>query len=206
VVPTLHEVERHVAPPEERAGVLFLGGFEHIPNVDAAICLATEVMPAVWRELGDVELTIVGSLPPAEVQALASPLVDVAGWVEDLEPLLKRSRLMIAPLRFGAGVKGKITQCLAAGLPVVTSPVGAEGLDVRDGESILIGDDPSELAAQVVRAYRDDELWRRLSAAGQAVVAAACSPAAIEAQMRQLLGALATGDESPPREASTSAL
>jgi GT2 family glycosyltransferase/SAM-dependent methyltransferase/glycosyltransferase involved in cell wall biosynthesis len=204
VVPTLHEVEPHVAPPQERAGVIFLGGFEHIPNVDAAIRLVTEVMPEVWRELGDVELTIVGSLPPPEVLALASSRVEVAGWVEDLDPLLARARLMVAPLRFGAGVKGKITQCLAVGLPVVTTSVGVEGLDVRDGESILIGDDPLALAAQIVRGYRDDELWLRLSEAGQSVVSAACSPAAIEAQMHELLGLVATADEALEASTSTS--
>jgi glycosyltransferase involved in cell wall biosynthesis len=108
--------------------------------------------------------------------------------VEDLQPLLERSRLMVAPLRFGAGLKGKVTQCLAEGLPVITTTIGAEGLEVQDGESILIADDASEIAARVVRAYRDDELWRRISRAGQSIVAAACSPQAIEGQMRLLLG------------------
>jgi GT2 family glycosyltransferase/2-polyprenyl-3-methyl-5-hydroxy-6-metoxy-1,4-benzoquinol methylase len=204
VVPTLHEVEPHVAPPQERDGIIFVGGFEHIPNVDAAISLATEVMPEVWRELGDVGLTIVGSLPPPEVLALASPRVEVAGWVEDLDPLLARSRLMVAPLRFGAGVKGKITQCLAAGLPVVTTSVGVEGLDVIDGESILIGDAPSTIAARIVSAYRDDDLWRRLSVAGQSVVSAGCSPAAIDSQMRELLGIVATAGKALEASASTS--
>jgi GT2 family glycosyltransferase/SAM-dependent methyltransferase/glycosyltransferase involved in cell wall biosynthesis len=205
VVPTLHEVAAYVAPPSERAGVLFVGGFEHIPNVDAAIRLVDEVMPRVWAELGDVEVTIVGSQPPPDVLALATPLVDVAGWVEDLEPLLMRSRLMVAPLRFGAGVKGKITQCLAAGLPVVTTSLGAEGLDVEDGESILIADEPAEIAERIIRGYRDVELWERISASGQAVIAANCSPEAIESQMRQLLGEVATAEQALALETSPSA-
>jgi glycosyltransferase involved in cell wall biosynthesis len=188
VVPTLHDVEPEVAPPEEREGIVFVGGFEHLPNVDAAVRLVRDVMPHVWRELGDVEVTIVGSLAPPEVQELSSPGVDVAGWVEDLDSLLKRSRLMVAPLHFGAGVKGKITQCLAIGLPVVTTTIGAEGLAVKDGESILIADLSEEIAARVVEVYRDSALWERISAAGQAVAAAACSPAAIETQMRRLVG------------------
>jgi glycosyltransferase involved in cell wall biosynthesis len=188
VVPTLHDVEPEVAPPEEREGIVFVGGFEHLPNVDAAVRLVRDVMPYVWRELGDVEVTIVGSLAPPEVQELSSPRVDVAGWVEDLDSLLKRSRLMVAPLHFGAGVKGKITQCLAIGLPVVTTTIGAEGLAVKDGESILIADLSEEIAARVVEVYRDSALWERISAAGQAVAAAACSPAAIETQMRRLVG------------------
>jgi GT2 family glycosyltransferase/SAM-dependent methyltransferase/glycosyltransferase involved in cell wall biosynthesis len=196
VVPTVHEVEPHVTPPENRSGILFVGGFEHVPNVDAAIRLVRDVMPAVWSELRDVRVTIVGSDPPPEVQELASALVDVTGWVEDLQPLLERSRLMVAPLRFGAGLKGKVTQCLAEGLPVITTTIGAEGLEVRDGESILIADDASEIAARVVRAYRDDELWRRISRAGQSIVAAACSPQAIKGQMRLLLGETAVVAEA----------
>jgi GT2 family glycosyltransferase/SAM-dependent methyltransferase len=192
VVPTVHDVEPYVAPPEGRSGILFVGGFEHVPNVDAALRLVREVMPRVWDELRDVHVTIVGTNPPPEVQDLASPLVSVVGWVEDLQPLLEQSRVMVAPLRFGAGMKGKVTQCLAAGLPVVTSTVGAEGLDVRDGESMLIADEPDELADRVVRSCRDDELWRRVSLAGQSVVAATCSPQAIEGEMRLLLGERAT--------------
>lgn len=197
VVPTLHEIEPHVASPEEREGILFVGGFEHLPNVDAAICLVRDVMPQVWSELGDIQVTIVGSQPPPEVRALASSRVDVAGWVEDLDPLLRRSRLMVAPLRFGAGVKGKVTQCLAIGLPVVTTTLGAEGLHVKDGESALIADQPAELAARVIRGYRDVALWERLSAAGQAVIAASCSPAAIEEQIRWLLGRAAEPEPAP---------
>jgi GT2 family glycosyltransferase/glycosyltransferase involved in cell wall biosynthesis len=196
VVPTVHDVEPYVSPPENRSGILFVGGFEHLPNADAALRLVREVMPAVWRELRDVRVTIVGSGPPPEVQELASPLVDVTGWVEDLQPLLEHSRLMVAPLRFGAGMKGKVTQCLAAGLPVVTSTVGAEGLDVKDGESILIADEIGEIADRIIRAYRDDELWRRISIAGQSVVATGCSPQAIEVQMRLLLGEAATAEET----------
>ena len=187
VVPTVHDVEPHVSPPADRSGVLFLGSFEHVPNVDAAVRLVKEVMPAVWRELGDVPVTVVGSSPPSEVQALISARVDVTGWVKDLQPLLERSRLMAAPLRFGAGLKGKITQCLAVGLPVVTTAVGAEGLDARDGETMLIADDPGAIAERIIGVYRDDDLWNRLSVAGQAVVSNACSPELVAAQMRLLL-------------------
>ena len=88
-----------------------------------------------------------------------------------------QSRVMVAPLRFGAGMKGKVTQCLAAGLPVVTSTVGAEGLEVRDGESMLIADEPDELADRVVPLVRDDELWRIGLSQGQAWITATCSRA-----------------------------
>ncbi len=187
VVPNIHEVEQYVMPPEERSGILFVGGFEHLPNVDAAVRLVREVMPAIWRKVGDVQVTIVGPHAPPEVQGLASPLVDVAGWVENLQPLLEGSRLMVAPLRYGAGMKGKITQALAAGLPVVTTSIGAEGLKGHDEECLLVADDPQGLAAHAIRAWRDEELWRRLSRAGQELIAERCSTEVVSERLSQLL-------------------
>jgi glycosyltransferase involved in cell wall biosynthesis len=187
VVPNLHEVQASVPSPEGRSGILFVGSFEHPPNIDAAVRLIREVMPTVWRELGEVRVTIVGSSAPREVQALASPVVDIAGWVEDLQPLLDGSRLMLAPLSYGAGMKGKITQALAAGLPVITTPIGAEGLESQDDECLLIGKDPQELAAHTIEAYRDDGLWLRLSRAGQELILERCSTELVSEHLGQLL-------------------
>jgi glycosyltransferase involved in cell wall biosynthesis len=103
------------------------------------LSLVNEVMPRVWRELGDVSVTIIGRSAPEEIRALASRQVQIAGWVHEIEPLLDGARAMMAPLTYGAGLKGKVTQALAGGLPVVTTPVGAEGLDAQDGEQMLIG-------------------------------------------------------------------
>jgi O-antigen biosynthesis protein len=186
VVPTIHEVVPHVLPPEDRSGILFVGGFRHPPNVGAAVRLVKDVMPTVWHELRDIRVTIVGAEPPPAVTALASPLVDVAGWIEDLQPLLEQSRVLVAPLDYGAGLKGKVTQCLAAGLPVVTTEIGAEGIDGLD-RCVLIGGDPAELAAHVVRIYGDDALWRELSRAGQALIAEHCSPEMVSQRLGALL-------------------
>jgi GT2 family glycosyltransferase/SAM-dependent methyltransferase/glycosyltransferase involved in cell wall biosynthesis len=195
VIPTVHRVEPYVVPPAERSGVLFIGSFEHPPNIGAAIRLVKDVMPAVWRELGDVAVTIVGSKPPAEVRGLATPLVDVVGWVEDLSPLLDQARLMVVPLGYGAGLKGKITQALAVGLPVVTTPVGAEGFGGAEA-CMLVAEESQELAEQVIRAYRDDALWRRLSAAGQGLVAEQGSPEVVSKRLSELLDSLARSPES----------
>jgi GT2 family glycosyltransferase/SAM-dependent methyltransferase/glycosyltransferase involved in cell wall biosynthesis len=186
LVPTVHEIDPFVLPPEGRAGILFLGSFKHPPNIDAVLRLVKDVMPEVWSDLPDVRLTIVGSNPPAEVRALASPRVDVAGWIEDLRPLLDRSRMLVAPLRYGAGLNGKITQCLASGLPVVTTPIGAEGIDELD-RSTLVAEDVTELAAHVVRLYDDDVLWCELSHAGQDLVDRHCAPTVISERFTQLL-------------------
>ncbi|HEY7829696.1 MAG TPA: glycosyltransferase [Solirubrobacteraceae bacterium] len=199
VVPTVHDVEPFVPPPEDRSGILFVGGFQHPPNIDAAISLVKEVMPEVWRQLGDVRVTIVGSHPPPEVQTLASSRVDVTGWVEDLQPLLDGARLMLAPLRYGAGMKGKITQALSVGLPVVTTPIGAEGLDGHEEECMLIADDPHQLAAETIRVCRDDELWRSLSRTGQELILAHCSTQVISERLGKLLeGATVAGEPARP--------
>ncbi|MGI8864566.1 MAG: glycosyltransferase [Solirubrobacteraceae bacterium] len=187
VLPNVNAVRTHVPTVSERRGVLFVGGFEHIPNVDGALMLVNEVMPLVWQRIGDVPVIIAGADPPLEVQALASPLVAVAGWVADLESLIDSARAMVAPLRYGAGLKGKVTQALAAGLPVVTTPIGAEGLDARDGEQMLIGITAEELAERVVRVLEDGEMWEGLSHRGQQCAAERCSPAVAREVLGQLL-------------------
>jgi GT2 family glycosyltransferase len=182
-----HELAVGPRPASRRLGVLFVGSFEHPPNVDGTMALVHDVMPLVWNKLGDVPVMIVGANPPPEIEALGSPLVDVKGWVPDLDPVLEGARALVAPLTYGAGLKGKVTQALAAGLPVVTTPVGAEGLGAVDGENLLIGDTVKELADRVVRVLSDDELWGRLSRAGQQLIAQRCSPDVMAEQVRVLL-------------------
>jgi GT2 family glycosyltransferase/SAM-dependent methyltransferase len=189
VLPNVNEIWTRVPAARDRRGLLFVGGFEHPPNVDAALALIRDVMPLVWQELGEVAtVAIAGADPPPEVRELESPLVNVLGWVNDLDPLLASSRALVAPLRFGAGLKGKVTQALAAGLPVITTPIGAEGLDAVDGEHMLIGDSSAELAKDVVRILTDSELWQRLSQAGQQLASERCSPELMTERIGELIG------------------
>ncbi len=141
---------------EGREGVLFIGGFEHTPNIGcrrpAGPRRDADRVAAVGRRAGDDRRRIGASGDPA----LASGQVEIAGWVPDVDPLFDRARAMVAPLTYGAGLKGKVTQSLAAGLPVVTTPIGAEGLDATDGEQMLIANDDEALAERVIRALSDD--------------------------------------------------
>jgi O-antigen biosynthesis protein len=107
--------------------------------------------------------------------------------VPDLQPLLDRSRALVAPLRYGAGMKGKVTQSLAAGLPVVTTPIGAQGLGAVDGRDMLIAEDPAAFADAIVRLYRDPDLWARLSSGGRSVVERVCSTATMRERVAELL-------------------
>ena len=158
---------REISPVAEAADgrntVLFVGSFDHPPNQDAAQWLATEIMPRVRREIPDALLQIVGSHPKPHILELAGPGVEVYGDVPDLAPYFRRARVLAAPLRFGAGVKGKIVESIAHGVPVVTTTIGVEGIPVRPDRDVLVGDSCDELASRVVRLLRDDALWREMS-------------------------------------------
>ncbi len=153
-----------------RDTVLFVGGYAHPPNLDAALWLAREIMPLVWQEAPEVHLVLAGSKPPPELLALADGRIEVPGWVSDLGPFYARAHLSICPVRYGAGVKGKIIESLQAGVPVVTTAVGNEGLGLRDGIEALVGDTPEALAAGALALLRDPVLCARLVEAGAAVL------------------------------------
>ncbi len=154
----------------DRETLIFVGGFDHTPNVDAAVWLVREIMPLVWRERPGVRLLIVGNVPPDEVRALASERVTVTGFVPALEPYYARSRIAVSPLRYGAGVKGKIVGSLRAAVPVVTTSVGNEGIRLRHGVEALIADDAAGIARAVLDLCADEALCRSLAIAGMAVL------------------------------------
>jgi GT2 family glycosyltransferase/glycosyltransferase involved in cell wall biosynthesis len=157
----------HFAPLRD---VVFVGGFAHVPNVDAAQLIATEIMPIVWRSCPDAHLILVGHAPPASVQALAGPLVTVTGSVPMVEPYLDRARVFLAALRFGAGVKGKTVQAMQRGVPVVTTSVGAEGIGIDPDRDAIVADGVEALAQSVVLLLRDPDRCAALSNAGANVV------------------------------------
>jgi len=151
---------------QERRDIVFVGGYQHLPNVDAIKYFVNDVMPILRRRLPDVCLHVVGSNPPAEVLSLGSDDIKVAGFIEDLPPLLDRMRVNIAPLRYGAGIKGKVGYALTVGLPTVATSLAAEGMSLTDGENILIANDTEAFANAIIRLYRDEPLWNHLSKAG----------------------------------------
>ena len=147
-----------------------------------------EVLPFVRRELPGVVTTIVGSNMPNDVKQLAQDGLDVVGYVEDTTALLESARVSIAPLRYGAGVKGKINEAMNFGIPVVATTCGVEGMKLQHEEGALVADDPQAFAAAIVRLFRDPMLWQKLSLAGIANVAAHFSPAAALPTLRAVFG------------------
>ena len=140
VVPNIHGEEHSGRPFEERKGVIFVGSFPHHPNRDAAHWLVEEIMPLVRLEDPDIPTYIVGSSPTDDIRALESDSVRILGWVPDLANLYEHSRLSVAPLRYGAGVKGKVGESMAHGLPVVTTRLGAEGMGLQHEHDVLVAE------------------------------------------------------------------
>jgi glycosyltransferase involved in cell wall biosynthesis/SAM-dependent methyltransferase len=149
-----------------RHEIVFVGGYEHHPNVDAVQYFVNEIMPKLRKQLPGVHFNIVGSKVPPEVFALACDDVIIIGFVEDLNPFLDKMRVSVAPLRYGAGIKGKVGSALAVGLPVVASPLAAEGMPLTAGENILIANDAQQFADAITNLYTDEKLWNTISQNG----------------------------------------
>lgn len=176
VIPNIHDPLDIIPTLEGRSCLMFIGGFNHPPNVDAMLFFTKDVFPIIRRELGDVQLLIVGSFPPDEVMALASESITVTGYVPDTAPYFRKSRVFVSPLRYGAGMKGKIGEAMCHGVPVVTTYMGAEGMGLVDGETALIQDDPEAFAREAIRLYKNDLLWIRLATNGKRFINEHYSP------------------------------
>ena len=145
---------------------LFIGGFQHRPNTDAVIFFLQEIYPLVSERLQDAKFYIIGDKVPPEIAALATERIIVAGLQRDVRSFFNSVRLSVAPLRFGAGIKGKINQSMAFGVPVVATSLAVEGMGLIDHEDVLVADDPEDFARTLVELYESEELWNRLSENG----------------------------------------
>ncbi|MDQ3761487.1 MAG: glycosyltransferase [Actinomycetota bacterium] len=187
VLSNVHQPAVEVPGPQGRAGLLFVGSFDHLPNRDAVRWMARDVLPLVHRRYPDTVLHVVGSNPSPDVLELVTETVRVHGWVADLMPLHQRCRLSVAPLRFGAGVKGKVGESMAAGLPTVCTPVAVEGMALVDGQHVLVAADATEFADRVMALLDDDALWCRLSQEGTTAIAERFGPDVARAALQDLL-------------------
>ncbi len=165
VIPNIHEeiyLSEKVAF-DQRSGLVFIGSYNHPPNIDAVKWLCLEIMPLVWASRPDITVNLLGSNLKDEVKELASDQVVVTGYVPEVELYFQKSRVFVAPLRFGAGMKGKIGQSLSLGLPTITTRIGAEGMGLIDHQDVLIADTAEEFAQAVIELYDHRELWQKLA-------------------------------------------
>ena len=166
IVSTIVDVPGSKTPFALRQDWLFIGGFQHTPNIDAVLFFVKDIYPLVSEYLRDAKFYIIGDKAPPEVVALANEKVIVTGLQRDVRPFFDSVRLSIAPLRFGAGVKGKINQSMAFGVPVVATSLAIEGMELQDREDILVADEPENFARALVELYESEQLWNRISENG----------------------------------------
>ena len=187
VVSNAHDPHLSACSFSERRDLCFLGGFQHVPNVDAARYLVQDILPLVKHAIPDIKVYLIGSRVPMTVQNMASEDVIVTGYVPDLSQYLSRCRISVNPLRFGAGVKGKILSSMAYGLPCVGTTLCFEGMGLRDGEDVLIADDPSHICDAIVALYHNEMLWSKLSLNGHVALATHYSIEVAQRQVEELL-------------------
>ncbi|MDQ3228217.1 MAG: glycosyltransferase [Pseudomonadota bacterium] len=167
VLSNLHQLAGSGQTFAQREDLVFVGGFRHPPNVDAVCWFVEHVFPLVREQLPDLKFHCIGHHAPPAVIALATHAgVIVHGHIADIAPYMDGSRIALAPLRYGAGVKGKINMSMAHGQPVVATSCAVEGMHLHDGHDVLVADTAEAFADAVVRLYRDAALWERLSGHG----------------------------------------
>src|SRR5262249_43374126 len=129
------------------------------PNEDAALYLVRQIMPVIWKEDPSIRLVIIGADPTPDILRLDGPGVSVLGYVSDPIHALSRMRGHVAPIRAGAGIKLRLIDSMAAGLPFVTTTIGAEGLPLGAIRPAIVADSPVEVARRALALYRDRDLW-----------------------------------------------
>ncbi len=159
--------ERPIPGHGGRRTIVFIGGFEHPPNTDAVLYFARDIFPMVAERIPEAVFQVIGSSPTPEVLKLAGSRIEVLGYVPDVGPYFDQARLSVAPLRYGAGVKGKVNQSMALGVPVVLTSMAAEGMGLVHGQHALIADDDASFASAMVHVWTSSELWEQLSRSGR---------------------------------------
>ncbi len=190
VVSNIHPIHGCRKSFSERQNIFFIGGYQHPPNVDSAIWLAKDIWPLIHKQLPGVNCFLLGSKAPKVVQELSGDGLIFRGFVEELEPWLDNCRIALAPLRYGAGVKGKVNMSMSFGQPVVASNIAVEGMHAENGREVLVADDAETFAAEVVRLYQDEALWNKLSENGLKNVERHFSFAAAQKNIVSMMSAL----------------
>lgn len=178
-----------VRMPADRPGILFVGHYQAAPNHDAAMQLANETMPLVLAQIPTAHLCLAGSDPGPDILALASPSISVPGWESDLAPRLATAHVFAAPLRFGAGIKGKMLQAMAWRLPLVASPVAVEGIGLIAQRDYLPADTAAACAEGIVSLLVDPDRARNLAESAASVLQDRFSRAAIFTQYKRAFAA-----------------
>ncbi|MDE3056851.1 MAG: glycosyltransferase [Bacteroidota bacterium] len=156
----------------EPYSLVFTGMMGYVPNYEGMLYFLSEIFPLILKEIPQSKLYIVGSLPPKKLFKLASSNVIITGYVDDVRPFIQKSSVYVVPLRMGGGTRLKIIEAMAVKKPIVTTTIGCEGIEVQDGESVMVRDEPASFANAVVELLRDKQKSARLAARGYELVRA----------------------------------
>jgi len=163
IIPNIHAIPVNPAyPPDVEKRLIFVGAYKHEPNADGVLYFAKEIWPILQARVPGIKFSIVGSDPSLDICQLASQDIEVTGYVKSTLPYLLKSMVSIAPLRYGAGMKGKVGEAMAAGIPVVSTSIGVEGMNLVNEKNILIADTPQDFADAVFRLLNDPELRNQI--------------------------------------------
>ncbi|MFZ4123298.1 MAG: glycosyltransferase [Candidatus Planktophila sp.] len=187
VIGNVHRLVPNTTSLYSRSDLLFVGGFAHQPNEDAVAWFIEEIFPLVIKSLPNCRLRIVGSKVPQWLLGLQHSNIDVIGWVENVDEIYLKSRLSIAPLRYGAGVKGKVGESLSMSTPMVVTDIAAEGLFLEDTKHALIANDPEDFAKAIIKLMTDDSLWTTISVNGRKHIEEKFGVSALSNSLSELL-------------------
>jgi glycosyltransferase involved in cell wall biosynthesis len=187
IVSNVHSSLPRVHGFQERRDIMFVGNFNHLPNRDAVVWFVEEVFPRVQAALPGIAFNVVGSHLPDQIAALARPGVNIVGWVHDLSPLYDSIRLVVAPLRYGAGIKGKLGESASHGVPFVCTTIAIEGTFMESGRDCLAADEADEFADALISLYGDETTWETMSKNVQHAIDAQCAPEVARAALEALL-------------------
>jgi len=188
IVSTIAEIPGSKTPFALRRDWLFIGGFQHTPNIDAVLFFVQKIYPLVSEHLPDAKFYIIGDKAPPEIVALATERIVIAGWQRDIRPFFDSAKLSVAPLRFGAGIKGKINQSMGFGVPVVATTLAVEGMPLINRKDILVADEAEDFAHALIELYESEALWNRLSENGIRKTRALYSTEAAREKLKLLFG------------------
>lgn len=174
VIPLIYSPEQQEFSFDQRKDLLFVGNFVHPPNSDALIEYCSRILPLLRKKLPNIKTYVVGANSLPLLEDFAGDDLIFTGYVPNLKSFLDRCKLNVAPLRYGAGTNGKILESLAAGLPVITTPVGVEG--IADGRGMIVAENPEDFVDGIVRLYYDEVAWNSMSDRGRALIASRFAP------------------------------
>jgi glycosyltransferase involved in cell wall biosynthesis len=151
-----------------RRDLVFVGSMDYHANIDGALYFAREIWPPIYQSFPSLRFVIVGSRPAPEILALqGNPGIVVTGTVDDVRPYYQNAAAVVVPLRVGSGTRLKVLEAMAAAVPVISTRLGVEGLQVKDGEDLFLADTPGEFAAAVLALNNDESKWKRVAAAAR---------------------------------------